>query len=200
MIAFLKGILEENRPGNLVIDVNGVGYNVAVSESVSESLPSIGNEIKIYTYLSVREDGMSLYGFLTRDELDMFNLLIGVSGVGPKGAQALLSIADVPVIKYFIVTGDVASLSKAPTIGKKTAERIIVDLKDKLAKEPLIGTVSDVPSQSDGKLSQDALDAIEALAALGYDKKEAKAAVIKIEHLEELNTNEILKLSLQYMF
>ena len=200
MIAFLKGILEENRPGNLVIDVNGVGYNVAVSESVSESLPSIGNEIKVYTYLSVREDGMSLYGFLTRDELDMFNLLIGVSGVGPKGAQALLRIADVPVIKYFIVTGDVASLSKAPTIGKKTAERIIVDLKDKLAKEPLIGTVSDVPSQPDGKLSQDALDAIEALAALGYDKKEAKAAVLKIEHLEELNTNEILKLSLQYMF
>lgn len=200
MIAFLKGILEENRPGNLVIDVNGVGYNVAVSESVSESLPSIGNEIKVYTYLSVREDGMSLYGFLTRDELDMFNLLIGVSGVGPKGALALLSIADVPIIKYFIVTGDVASLSKAPTIGKKTAERIIVDLKDKLAKEPLIGTVSDVPSQPDGKLSQDALDAIEALAALGYDKKEAKAAVLKIEHLEELNTNEILKLSLQYMF
>ena len=200
MIAFLKGILEEIRPGKIVIDVNGVGYNVSLSDAAIEELPSIGTEVKIFTYLSVREDGMSLYGFLTRDELDLFNLLIGVSGVGPKGAQAILSVAPVPTIKYFIVTSDVNSLSKAPTIGKKTAERIIVDLKDKLGKEPLLGPADDVKVSSDTGLTDDAKDAIEALVALGYDRKEAKTAVLKVENLESLNTNEILKLSLQYMF
>ena len=200
MIAYLKGTLEEIRPGKIVVDVNGIGYNVALSDASIEELPSIGAEVKIFTYLSVREDGMSLYGFLSRDELDMFNLLIGVSGVGPKVAQAILSVAPVPTIKYFIVTSDVNSLSKAPTIGKKTAERIIVDLKDKLGKEPLLGPVDEGKVLNETGLTDDAKDAIEALVALGYDRKEAKTAVLKIEHLEELNTNDILKLSLQYMF
>lgn len=200
MIAYLKGTLEEIRPGKIVVDVGGVGYNVALSDAAIEELPSIGTDIKIFTYLSVREDGMSLYGFLSRDELDMFNLLIGVSGVGPKGAQAILSVAPVPTIKYFIVTSDVNSLSKAPTIGKKTAERIIVDLKDKLGKEPLLGPAEEIKTSEESGLTDDAKDAIEALVALGYDRKDAKTAVLKVENLDSLNTNDILKLALQYMF
>lgn len=202
MIAYVKGILEESRPGKIIVDNNGIGINIIVSDSLREELPSIGNEVKIYTYMSVREDGMSLYGFLTRDSLDLFNKLIGVSGVGPKGAQALLSAFTVSMVKYYIVTEDVSNLSKAPTIGKKTAERIIVDLKDKINKDEILmlnEELNKIDSKT-GILTAEALDAIEALVALGYDRKSAKEAVMKIEHLEELDSNQILKLSLQYLF
>lgn len=202
MIAYLKGTIEESRPGKIVVDVNGMGFNVQVSDATREELPAIGNEVKIYTYMSVREDGMSLYGFLTRDALDLFNLLIGVSGVGPKGAQALLGAFTVSMVKYYIVTEDVNSLSKAPTIGKKTAERIIVDLKDKVNKEDTLMLIEE-NSKADSKkesLPLEAQDALEGLVALGYDRKTAKEAILKIDGLDELNANQILKLSLQYMF
>ncbi len=202
MVAYLKGTLEESRPGKIVVDVNGIGFNVQVSDATREELPAIGNDIKIYTYMSVREDGMSLYGFLTRDALDLFNLLIGVSGVGPKGAQALLGAFTVSMVKYYIVTEDVTNLSKAPTIGKKTAERIIVDLKDKVNKEDTLMLIEE-NSKTDSKketLPPEAQDALEGLVALGYDRKTAKEAILKIEGLDELNANQILKLSLQYMF
>lgn len=197
MIGYVKGILEESRPGKIVVEVNGFGINVFVSDSLREELPAIGNEVKIYTYTAVREDDISLYGFYTRDELDLFNLLISVSGVGPKGAQAMLGAFSVSEIKYFIVTEDVSHLSKAPTIGKKTAERIIIDLKDKVNAED-IAILKDTAKQS--SLPTEAKDAIDALVALGYDKKTAEAAVSKIEGLDELTSNQILKLSLQYMF
>lgn len=202
MIAYVKGILEESRPGKIIVDNNGIGINIIVSDSLREELPSIGNEVKIYTYMSVREDGMSLYGFLTRDSLDLFNKLIGVSGVGPKGAQALLSAFTVSMVKYYIVTEDVSNLSKAPTIGKKTAERIIVDLKDKINKDEIL-MLNEELNKNDSKsgiLTSEASDAIEALVALGYDRKSAKEAVMKIDRLEELDSNQILKLSLQYLF
>ncbi len=199
MIAFVKGILEEIRPGKVVIEVNGIGLNVLVPEALTEELPSIGNEVKLYTYMSVREDGMSLYGFLTRDSLDLFNELIGVSNVGPKAAQSILSTYSVPMIKFYIVSEDVSNLSKASGIGRKTAERIIVDLKDKLSKEDLL-LESYKDNFKENELSNSCMDAIEALVTLGYDKKAAKEAVMKIDHSEELDTNQILKLSLQYMF
>lgn len=199
MIGFLRGELVESRPGNIVIDVNGFGINVCISEATREELPAIGNEIKVFTYMSVREDGVTLYGFLRRDTLDLFNLLISVSGVGPKGAQAILGFYSVSDIKYFIVTEDSGKLSKAPTIGKKTAERIIIDLKDKVNKADI--EMLEMPSDSDNsKLSSEANDAVDALVALGYDKKDARRAVSMVEHSEELNSNQILKLALQYMF
>lgn len=203
MISYLKGTLEESRPGKIVIDVNGLGFNVQVSDATREELPSIGNEVKIHTYMSVREDGMTLYGFLTRDALDLFNLLISVSGVGPKGAQAILGAYSVSLIKYYIVTEDVKNLSKAPTIGKKTAERIIVDLKDKVNKEDTLMLLEGEAQKTEAStvnMTPDAQDALEGLVALGYERKLAKEAILKIEHLEELNVNQILKLSLQYLF
>lgn len=202
MIAYIKGILEESRPGKIVVDNNGIGINIIVADSLREELPSIGNEVKIYTYMSVREDGMSLYGFLTRDALDLFNKLIGVSGVGPKGAQAIISAFTVSMIKYYIVTEDVNNLSKAPTIGKKTAERIIVDLKDKINKDEILMLNEELNKKDSSsiKLPSEAMDAIEALVALGYDRKAAKEAVERIEHVDELDSNQILKLSLQYLF
>lgn len=199
MIGYLNGILADINNGSVVIDVNGFGMNVTMPNSFIESLPEINHEVKVYTYTSVREDGISLYGFLDKESLDIFNLLISVSGVGPKGAQALISTFSVSMIKYYIVTEDVNKLSKAPTIGKKTAERIIVDLKDKVNKEDILN-LKEEKTVNGLSLSSEAEDAILALEALGYDKKSAKEAVSKIENIEELDSNQILKLSLQYMF
>lgn len=198
MIAFVKGILEEIRPGKVVVDVNGFGINVFVADSVADDLPSIGNVIKLYTYMSVREDDISLYGFSTRDSLDLFNMLISVSGVGPKAGQAILSAYSVPLIKQYIITEDVTKLSKANGVGKKTAERIIVDLKDKISKENILFTENEEVKEE--ITSTDVNDAIEALVALGYERKAAKSAVMSIDHIEELDTNSILKLALKYMF
>lgn len=200
MIAYLKGILEESRPGKIVIDVNGFGMNVILPESYREELPSIGNEIKVFTYMSVREDGMSLYGFLSRDALDLFNMLIGVSGLGPKGAQSLLGAFSVPDIKYFIISEDSAHLSKAPAIGKKTAERIILELKDKISKEDAVFLSQASSEFEESVMTSEVSDAIEALVSLGYDRKAAKSAVAKIDHIEELDVNSILKMSLQYLY
>lgn len=199
MIGFVRGELCEIRPGKLVIDVNGIGVNVLVAETMIEELPSIGNEVKIYTYMSVREDGMSLYGFLTHDALDLFEMLISVNGVGPKGAQAILGFYSVADIKFYIVTEDVSHLSKAPTVGKKTAERIVLELKDKVNKEEIALRELQTNLNKD-VITPEVNDAIEALVALGYDKKAAKEAVLMIDHVEELDSNTILKLALPYMY
>ncbi|MCQ2520385.1 MAG: Holliday junction branch migration protein RuvA [Lachnospiraceae bacterium] len=202
MIGYLRGELAENRLGQIVIDVSGVGYEVTVSEKTRENLPDIGNPVKIFTYMSVREDGVSLFGFARKDEQDMFYKLISVSGVGPKGALAILSVFEVPDLKYAILSEDAAKIAKAPTIGKKTAERIIIDLKDKIDRSEILGvSPSDSASTSDSaKLAPAAEDAVDALIALGYDKNASKKAVMSVEGSEELDTSAILKQALQFLF
>lgn len=199
MIGFLRGILCESLPGQIVIDVNGFGINVNVYESLRENLPETGEEVNIFTYMSVKEDGVSLFGFPDKEALNMFNSLISVSSVGPKSAQALLGAYSVSDLKYLIVTEDSAKLSKAPTIGKKTAERIILELKDKVNKDEIL-LMTDTLSNNSGKLPPEAKDAVDALTALGYDKKAATNAVMCIEHLEELESGDILKLALKYIY
>lgn len=199
MIAFVKGILEYSVPGKVVIDVNGIGINVIVCDADRAELPIEGNEVKLYTYLSVREDAMILYGFLSKEALSLFNQLIGVSGVGPKGAQALIGAFGASMVKYYIVSEEASLLSKAPGIGKKTAERIIIDLKDKIDQSDI--TLSDVSSSEKSKdLQGEAKDACDALVALGYDMKAAKAAVLKVENYDTLSSDVILKNALQYIF
>lgn len=201
MIGYVRGELVESRIGKIVVDVNGIGYNIIVAESVREELPAIGEQVKIYTYTSVREDAITLYGFTGRDSLDMFYMLLGVSGVGPKGAQSILSFLNVLDLKYAIFSENSTLISKAPTIGKKTAERIIIDLKDKIAKEDLLVSEStQTVSYSTNNLPSEAVDAIDALAALGYDRKEATRAIASIEHVEELDSNMILKQALKYLY
>jgi len=192
MIGCLRGELLENRPGQIMIDVGGVGYLVSVSETTREELPSIGNEVKVFTYMSVREDGITLYGFLTRDQQDMFMRLIGVSGVGPKGALAILSVFTVPDLKYAILSSDSTRISKAPTVGKKTAERIIIDLKDKIDPNEVLGIE---PEDKDEKVSfgAEAKDAVEGLVALGYDRKASESAVKSVEGYESMNSADIIK-------
>ncbi len=200
MIGFVKGILEESRVGHVVVYVNGFGVIVGISESDRESLPSVGNEVKLYTHMSVSENDMSLYGFLSRDDLDIFEQLITVSGVGPKASLGLLGTFPASEIRFLILTGDSGKLSKAPGIGKKTAERIILELKDKVSKDDII-TLDDVASGPSGsELNAEARDAVDALVSLGYSASEAKRAVTLAGNVDGMDTGAILKAALQHLY
>lgn len=198
MVGFVKGIVDGFLPGRVLIDVNGLGVSVLISDHTAENLPSVGEFVKLYTHMAVREDDISLYGFISLEEQNLFNMLISVSGVGPKGALNILGTFSVSDIKYLIVTEDSKNLSKAPTIGKKIAEKIIIDLKDKINKEDIELIKYGTNNKND--LTVEATDAIDALVALGYDKKTAENAVSNIDHIEELDANQILKMALKYMF
>ncbi len=181
MIAHINGILDEIYEDRVVIDVNGIGYNVFVSLRDIETLPETGMNIKLYTYTCVREDAFILFGFLSREDLYLFKKLITVNGIGPKGAMSVLSGMNSSELKYAILSGDHKLLSMTPGIGKKTAERIILDLKDKLDWE-----ASDISSEIRNTSKTGALssgndpvlsEAIDALVALGYNRREAAGAV-----------------------
>ncbi len=178
MIEYLKGTIAEKSENSMVLDVNGVGYGISVSGGTLSLLPGVGEEVKIYTYLSVREDGIGLYGFPSRDDLSMFKLLITVSGIGPKGALGILSALSPDDLRIAIITGDSKSITLAPGIGKKTAERIILDLKDKIDDKALIGDISNQESISTGVSRDGARDeAVAALVALGYSSADSIKAV-----------------------
>ena len=192
-----------------VIDVGGIGYEVNISASTCDRMPGIGDNVKLYTYMNVKEDEMSLFGFLTRDEIRMFRLLITVSGIGPKGALSILSVFDTDDLRFAILAGDVKTISKAPGIGKKTAERLVLELRDKISNADITGTEGigqAAGSVSTGKASgEDASsrdEAVEALAALGYNATDAMKAVRKVLSAsdEKLDTEAILKLALKELF
>lgn len=204
MYAYLKGKLEETMPDNVVIEVSGVGYNVKVSESTISMLPPIGSEVKLYTYTMVREDAFQLYGFLTRDDLEIFKLLISVNGIGPKGGLAVLSVMDADTLRFAVISGDAKTIAMAPGIGKKTAERVILDLKDKISLEDTLrGAKEGInPVQlSDNNVEQAVKkEAVEALVALGYSVSEATTAVSKCSLQEDSTVEGILKEALKNMF
>lgn len=205
MYAYLKGTLEEVTEDNIVVEVNGIGYNVKVSGTTVDMLPGIGNEVKIYTYTLVREDALSLYGFLTRDDLEIFKKLITVNGIGPKGGLAILSVMSADALRFAIMAGDAKAIAKAPGVGNKTAERVILDLRDKISLEDTLaglGTPAET-AQSQGAQALDNVmkkEAIEALVALGYSASDATAAVKKVELTEDSTVELILKKALKYMF
>lgn len=132
MISYIRGPLEEKREDSVVVEAGNIGYRIFIPSSVLGELPGLGEEVKIYTYFSVREDGMSLYGFLSKQDLEMFRQLIGVNGVGPKSALGILSALKPDVLRMAVLSGDAKAISKAPGVGAKTAQRIILDLKDKV--------------------------------------------------------------------
>lgn len=197
MIAFLNGEISAIYEDKVIIEVSGIGYNVLMPSSCIKMLKGIGNIVKIYTYLSVREDAMQLYGFNTSDELELFKLLITVNGIGPKASLQILSSMSQDEIKMAIVAGDSKTLSKVPGIGPKTAQRIIIDLKDKI---DLINTVESRLSSDitySGALSDEKSEALEALVALGYSKKDALNAVSSVDAPQGTKVEEILKLALK---
>ena len=207
MIAYVNGILENLEEGNAVIDVNGIGYNVNISGSTMDRMPGIGEMVKLYTYTTVKEDAFTLFGFLSRDELNLFKLLITVNGIGPKGRLAILSVMTPDDLRFAILAGDSKSLSKAPGIGKKTAERITLELRDKLklSEDELLGGTSagasDIGPMDGDSSARD--EAVAALVALGYNSSDAMKAVRKVLASDKAaaeDTEILLKLALKEMF
>lgn len=203
MITYLKGTLEEIGSDYLVVDVNDIGYQVKVSLRVIEGLPGVGSRIKIHTYTYVREDVIALYGFLTKDDLQMFLLLLGVNGVGPKGALGILSVFSAQELRLAIISQDSKTIAKAPGIGAKTAQRMLIDLKDKVSVEETfekMGTEAVIMTNNHGETAGARGDAIEALTALGYSPSESMKAVNAVEITENMSSDAILKAALRHMF
>lgn len=204
MIAYLKGKIADIAEENVVLEVNHIGYNIKITGRTLCMLPAVGEEIKIYTYTYVREDAIHLYGFLTRDDLTMFKLLITVNGIGPKGALAVLSVMDADELRFAIISGDAKAIAKAPGIGGKTAERAILDLKDKVSIEDSFMNKESESYQAGmenaGTAGTVVKEAAEALTALGYSASDALRAVKKVENAEELSVEEVLKLALKKLF
>ena len=201
MISYIRGPLAEINEDMIVVEAGAVGYNIRVPLSVVEGLPGIGKEVKIYTYLQVREDAMSLYGFLTRQDSKMFRLLLGVSGIGPKGALGLLSAMRPDDLRLAVISGDVKAISRAPGIGNKTAQRLILDLKDKIPVDQLLSAPRVEPGRepADTGLGEAAREAVEALIALGYSPGEAARAVSKTTVTENMTGEDVLKASLRHL-
>lgn len=206
MYAYIKGTLAEVAEDAVVVEAGGIGYNIRVSTATAQLLPGVGNEVKIYTYTLVREDAFHLFGFLTRDDLDIFKKLITVSGIGPKGGLAILSVMSADALRFAVMAGDAKAIAKAPGIGAKTAERVILELRDKISLEDTLkglSTPADAAGTAVGAQGGDNLmrrEAIEALVALGYAASDATAAVKKVEIAEDATSETILKLALKHMF
>jgi Holliday junction DNA helicase RuvA len=196
MISYLRGIVLEKSPTQAILDVNGVGYDIGITINCYEALPKSGEEIAIFTYLSVSENAMLLYGFASKDEREMFLQLISISGIGPKLGQVILSGITTTELKNAILTADVNRLKAISGIGKKTAERIVIELKDKLAKDGLSPISSE---QGAGKpAAGSASEAVLALVSLGYKKAQAEAAVQKLLKSDpSLSIEDIIKRSLR---
>ena len=202
MISFVHGILCDLEEGSIVVEAGGVGYGIYVPATVLQQLPSIGEEVKIYTYFSVREDGQSLYGFLNKEDREMFRQLLSVNGIGPKGALGILSVLRPDDLRMAIITGDAKSNSRAPGIGAKTAQRVILDLKDKIDAGAVLrhaGEEGPLP-ESGGPFPAGggpAEAAVEALASLGYSRLEAGRAVRRLAITEDMTAEQILRLALR---
>ena len=192
MFAYLKGSLEIKTRGYIVIDVSGVGYKVFMSETAIEKIGEIGEIVKVYTYLRVREDDMSLYGFNTNEELRMFELLLSVSGIGAKSAISILSNITPSSFALAVISDDVSKIKALPGIGPKSAQRIILELKDKWKVEETISDEERNEILVSKKESENCNEAIAALQVLGYSKKEIEKALENIDK-ETLSVEDIIK-------
>lgn len=197
MIAFVNGILDMKLNNFVVVDVAGVGYKVFMSEVAIEALGEVGEKVKIYTHHHVREDDISLYGFLTLEELNMFELLISVSGVGAKSALSILANIEPPTFALAVITNDISKLVKIPGVGAKSAARIVLELKDKLKNQDLVDNKKDVVKKV-AVNSEEIEEAISALQVLGYNRKDIEKAFEKIE-LSNLRLEEMIKQGLKYL-
>lgn len=197
MFSYLHGKLIEKSPTEVVIDVNGVGYLLNISLTTYEKLNSLQNDVKVFTYLHVREDALQLFGFTTESERNMFKLLITISGIGPKMAQGILSGMNPEELKTLIQNGNIAALTSIQGIGRKTAERLVVELRDKIGKTE-IEIIDRTFSGVQLKMRDDALNA---LISLGYNRSTAEQAirqVLKESSGRELTVEEIIKFALRH--
>ena len=194
MYYYIKGTLEVNEPTFAVIDACGIGYKLTVSQTTHDGLPSRGSQVKLFTHMSVREDGIELFGFLTQEELSAFRLLIGVSGVGPKVAISILSYLSPEKFALAVSSEDKKTLSKASGVGAKTAARIILELKDKLGADMSFADVPALPDSAGASVtsSENLSDAIEALSVVGYTRSEILSALHGVD-TKNMSVEEIFK-------
>lgn len=198
MYAYIKGEIIDISEDNLVLECNNIGYNIRIPLSVAQRLPGIGATVKIYTYTSVREDAFNLFGFLSKDDLEIYKKLIAVNGIGPKGALSILSAMSADDLRFAILSGDAAAIAKAQGIGKKSAERIILELRDKVQFMGSAATDLEVLTSSDTTAETNAKnEAIEALTSLGYSPSDALRAVRQVELTEDMDAGTILKQALK---
>lgn len=191
MFAYIKGSLEMKSNGYIVIDINGLGYKIFMSQSNIDTIGELHNIIKVFTYVKVREDDISIFGFKTQEELKMFELLISVSGVGAKSALVMLSCIEPSDFAIAVISNDVKVLTKVPGIGNKSAQRIILELKDKLKEEQIEEKLKDSSKKTKDN-SENINEAISGLMVLGYSKKDIEKA---FEHLDidNLSIEDLIK-------
>lgn len=203
MINYIIGKLADITENSIIVENGGIGYEIFVPLSVINRVGQIGNEVKIYTYIYVREDLLQLFGFIEKDELDLFKLLITVSGIGPKGALGILSTMSANDLRFAVIAEDSKTIARAPGIGAKTAKKLILELKDKLKFKDVMDNASgqsitgNIPSDSDDATRQMISDAVSVLTALGYLPTDAMKAVKSVESNTYSTVEELLKLSLK---
>lgn len=199
MISYVRGELVAIEEEKAIIDVHGVGYGVYMPGQAIRMLPSIGEEVRIHTYLNVREDAMQLFGFLTKDDLNVFRLLLTVSGIGPKGALHILSQLSTDDLRFAVLTNDAKTIASAPGIGKKTAEKLIIELKDKFDIQDVLNkaSASETVVVTSGSANAIQSEAIQALVALGYTSTEAMKAVKKVAISDDTSVEDLLKVALK---
>ncbi|MBB5265047.1 Holliday junction DNA helicase RuvA [Catenibacillus scindens] len=197
MIAYIKGQIDQIRADSVILEHNGMGYEVFVPASVLSQMPPRGSEVKIYTYLYVREDNLCLYGFLNRDDLTIFRLLITVNGIGPKGALGILSTISPDALRFAILSEDVKTISSAPGIGRKTAQKLIIELKDKIHLEDSLEEAAAAPVDLEDGASESKNEALLAMVALGYSQTQALQALSRCQITPQMTSDAILKAALK---
>ena len=203
MIAYIKGTVEEILEDRVILEAGNMGYNIFMPMGAVEHLLHKGQEIKIHTYLNVKEDAFQLFGFLTRDDLNTFKLLLGVNGIGPKAALGILSGLSADELRFAVLADDVKTISRAPGIGKKTAQKLILELKDKFNIQEALEMKAEhvqMPGTGETDLTDMKKEAVEALTALGYSGADALRAVKKVELTPDMSVEILLKLALKNMF
>lgn len=200
MISYIRGRLAAIEESKAVVDVGGVGYGIFMPGRVMAKLPQIGTEVTIHTFLNVKEDSMQLFGFLAKDDLIVFKQVITVSGIGPKGGLSILSQLSADDLRFAVLSNDVKAISASQGIGKKTAEKLILELKDKLHLEDALSHGQEDSEAEEGPLAGDIQqDAAAALTALGYGSTEALKAVRQVPVTPDTKVEDILKQALKYM-
>ena len=194
MIGYIKGEVAQVREGRMIVDNHGIGYQMLVPGSVLDSVRT-GDEVKMHTYLQVREDGIQLFGFKSEDDLEVFQLLLGVSGIGPKAALGILSGLGTDNLRFAVLSEDAAAIAKAPGVGKKTAQKLILELEDTFEQKLAHVQEEAADAGNDGARSE----AVQALVALGYSGSEALKAVNRVEDAGEMDVEQILKAALKKM-
>lgn len=203
MISYVKGELVQILDISAVLDVNGIGLQIFLTGRDLGNLPPVGDELKVHTYFLVKEDAMQLYGFLRPDDLMVYKMLISVNGIGPKAAMGILSALTADDIRFAVLSGDDKTISKAPGIGKKTAQKLILELKDKFSLEEAfdkrLENQNSASSPAGGIMNDARTEAVEALTALGYSNSDALRAVRKAAVSDDMDTEAILKAALKNM-